>query len=308
MWTYTSSYIMAVDDVLVTTNVSVMTRTNQSISFGPLPDRHYLDAPFPISASASSGLPVSFALVSGPAILSGSTNTNTVTLTGAGTVTIQAFQPGNTNYNPAQTNQSFNVYPASDGTVFRDTFAHAGTLSPWVAQLGTWAVTTNYLLQGTNAASGYSYAYVAGNWTNYTLEGQIQFSSTNGYGGGLGGCLQTASGAHYGAWVYPEGSPGGSNVLRLVKFQDWTDFSYTNVIGATMAQASLPSVGTNWHTLKLAFQTNQISVYYDGSLYINTTDVEAQPYLYGGISADMYTDSTPYVMSVSNVTVKLIGR
>lgn len=69
----------------------------QTITFGALADKTFGDAAFAVSATASSGLPVSFSIVSGPATVSGSK----VTLTGAGTVTVSANQAGNANYNPA---------------------------------------------------------------------------------------------------------------------------------------------------------------------------------------------------------------
>ena len=50
-------------------------------------------------------------------------------------------------------------------------------------------------------------------------------------------------------------------------------------------------MGTNWHTLKLAFHGNRIAVYFDGTQVISVTDTEAQPYLSGGISVDMWTDA-----------------
>ncbi|MDX1907802.1 MAG: PKD domain-containing protein [Bacteroidia bacterium] len=79
---------------------------NQSITFGPLGDKLDTDAPFTVSATASSGLPVSFSIVSGPATISG----NTITLTGAGTVTVRASQAGNAGYNAApDVDQSFEV-------------------------------------------------------------------------------------------------------------------------------------------------------------------------------------------------------
>src|SRR5262249_11401560 len=46
-----------------------------------------------------------------------------------------------------------------------------------------------------------------------------------------------------------------------------------------------------------------ITVFWDGVQVINFTDTEAQPYLAGGVSLDMWTDTTPYVMSVDDVTV-----
>jgi MBG domain (YGX type) len=69
----------------------------QSINFpnaGPLT---YGVGSVTLTATATSGLPVSLALVSGPATLSGST----LTITGVGSVKVQATQSGNTNYSAA---------------------------------------------------------------------------------------------------------------------------------------------------------------------------------------------------------------
>jgi hypothetical protein len=80
---------------------------NQFITFAPLPDKSAGDAPFAISATSSSGLPVYLNVLSGPASLD--TN-NVLTLLGGGTVNLVAWQPGNSNYNAATpVLQSFNV-------------------------------------------------------------------------------------------------------------------------------------------------------------------------------------------------------
>lgn len=63
---------------------------SQTITFASLPDRTLGDPPVLLSATATSGLPVSFA-VSGPARLVG----NQLTLTGAGVVSVTAVQGGN---------------------------------------------------------------------------------------------------------------------------------------------------------------------------------------------------------------------
>jgi hypothetical protein len=82
----------------------------QSIDFASPADRTYGDAPFTLSASASSFLPVGFHILSGPAQLSG----NTLTITGAGTVVVEATQAGDSTYVPATpVDQSFTVNPAS---------------------------------------------------------------------------------------------------------------------------------------------------------------------------------------------------
>jgi len=87
--------------------VTLNTKTNQTVTFNPIPTHTYGDAPFTLSATASSGLPVTFTIASGPATVSGST----LTIAGAGTVIVDATQAGNANYNPAIAEQSFTVNP-----------------------------------------------------------------------------------------------------------------------------------------------------------------------------------------------------
>jgi len=82
---------------------------NQFIMLGSLGNKTYGDAPFHMSAAASSGLPVSFTILSGPATLSG----DLITITGSGTVSIRAEQAGDSNWNAATPmDQTFNVAKA----------------------------------------------------------------------------------------------------------------------------------------------------------------------------------------------------
>jgi hypothetical protein len=66
----------------------------QAITFAAIPNHVYGNAPFTLAASASSTLPVSFNIVSGPATVAG----NTLTILGSGVVTVQANQAGNGSY------------------------------------------------------------------------------------------------------------------------------------------------------------------------------------------------------------------
>ncbi|MCB0807285.1 MAG: T9SS type A sorting domain-containing protein, partial [Bacteroidales bacterium] len=71
----------------------------QAISFAQIENHLTTDAPFDLEATATSGLTVEFAVISGPATVDG----NTVTLTGnAGEVLIEATQPGNGTFDPAE--------------------------------------------------------------------------------------------------------------------------------------------------------------------------------------------------------------
>jgi hypothetical protein len=73
-------------------------RSNQTITFTPVPAKTFGDAAFNVSATASSGLPITtYSILSGPATISD----NTVTITGAGTINVKAFQQGNNAFNEA---------------------------------------------------------------------------------------------------------------------------------------------------------------------------------------------------------------
>ncbi len=221
----------------------------------------------------------------------------------AGTASVTVFNPapggGTSN---AQTFTINNI----NTSFFSDNFTRpAGTtdpLSPWVSSLGTWTVAGG-VMQGSGSISQYSYAHIPGSsqWTDYVVQGRIQLPAGS-FGGGIGGRVDPATGAHYGAWVYPAGSPGGSNVLKLWKFRSWTDIG----AGVPMQQISLPKVGTGWHTLQMNFIGSRILVYYDGTLRMDVTDTNYDsraPYLSGGISADWWTGSLPYTITVDDISV-----
>lgn len=160
------------------------------------------------------------------------------------------------------------ITSAIGSPLFTDDFTRAanpGVLAPWSVFQGTWAV-TNGVLRGASPLSAYGNAYIGTNWTNYAYEARVQLPAGS-YSGGIGGRLAVASGTHYAARIFPEGSAGGSSLLKLMKFTGWSSWS-----GTPMQQVSLPSVGTNFHTLKLGFVGNRILVSYDGTLYIDVVD------------------------------------
>ncbi len=93
----------------VSVSINVL-KASQTVSFDPVGSKTFGDAPFTVSATASSGLSVEFSIVSGPATISG----NSITITGASSVTVRASQPGNNNYNAAQSvDQTFVVAKAT---------------------------------------------------------------------------------------------------------------------------------------------------------------------------------------------------
>jgi uncharacterized repeat protein (TIGR01451 family) len=89
---------------------------SQTINFGALPNQTLGAAPFTVSATATSNLPVSFnSQTASICTVSGST----VALIAGGTCTIQAMQAGSTSYTAApNVNQSFTVYLQSQTITF----------------------------------------------------------------------------------------------------------------------------------------------------------------------------------------------
>ncbi len=145
-------------------NVLTIAKASQTITFGPLPSKTTTDPPFAVNATASSGLPVSFA-ASGQCTVSG----NTVAITAAGSCTITASQAGNSNYNAAASvPQTFTITSTSGGGASPD-----GTTVPPASQIvdnqGTvWTIGSGQaiLRNGVQAAGGLGSEIL---WTNATI-------------------------------------------------------------------------------------------------------------------------------------------
>jgi uncharacterized protein YjiK len=96
-----------------TATITILDAPTQTISFDPPANKTFGEAPFAVSASASSGLPVALK-ASGNCTVNGAT----VTLTGAGTCTLTASQAGDANFNPApDVTRTFSIARAETTTV-----------------------------------------------------------------------------------------------------------------------------------------------------------------------------------------------
>ncbi|WP_177181218.1 FG-GAP-like repeat-containing protein [Parapedobacter koreensis] len=154
-------------------NVTTL-KTDQTITIGtPIADKTYGDPDFDISdvATASSGLPVVYSIVSGPATISN----NIITITGAGTVTLAADQPGNNEFNAAPqhttgfiVNKATATLALSNLTQTYDGTAKAVTVTTTPTGLGS-SVTVTYDGSATAPTDAGTYAVVAGlDNPNYT--------------------------------------------------------------------------------------------------------------------------------------------
>jgi hypothetical protein len=177
-------------DQSLTANYPTLTQTQQpqTISFSNPGTQTYGGMPITLTATASSGLPVSYSVVSGPAMVS----SNVLSIQGAGSVTVEADQAGNSEWLPAPPVQNaFAVNPATltvtadnktategDGLpTFTATYSgfvngdNQGVLSgapnfstdaPSGPPVGTWNI---FVTQGTLAATNYVFTFVNGTLT-----------------------------------------------------------------------------------------------------------------------------------------------
>jgi hypothetical protein len=167
--------------------LTVLKAGGQAIIFDPLADKTYGDAPVTVHATASSGLPVSFA-VSGPCTLSDTT----VTITGVGTCSVTASQAGDGNWPAAESvtrtfaiapalltvtaNDASRVFGAANPT-FTDTITgfvngETGSVVSGSASLSTAATATSPVgayditaAKGTLSAANYTFAFAKGTLT-----------------------------------------------------------------------------------------------------------------------------------------------
>jgi hypothetical protein len=88
-------------------SLALISPVNQTITFGPIANKTYGDAAFDITATASSGLEISFA-ATGPCAVA----ETTVHLLGAGSCSITPSQPGSDYYNAApDVTRAFTIAP-----------------------------------------------------------------------------------------------------------------------------------------------------------------------------------------------------
>jgi hypothetical protein len=78
-----------------------VTKVAQTITFATLANRSLAQSPFTVSATASSGLPVTFTTSTPTICTAGGANGATITLVKTGTCTVRANQPGDTIYGAA---------------------------------------------------------------------------------------------------------------------------------------------------------------------------------------------------------------
>ncbi len=150
-----ANHLMGIDDVSIVAN----TKLDQTINFSQTPDKTYGDAPYTLSATATSGLPVSYSSDNANvASISGST----LTFNGPGTATIIASQSGNAFYNAAPINyHTISVYPSKPLVKAATGASQTGFTANWDASNGNTDATTEYDIQYTTDKTFVDYDFIS---------------------------------------------------------------------------------------------------------------------------------------------------
>lgn len=227
----------------------------QSLVFTPPSKLYVAESPFVLSASSSSGLPSSFTLISGPAIVSG----NVLTLTGSGVVKVRVSQPGNGEFLAATPVERTITVSANPTTLTLTNLSQTYTGTPReITILGatgqvdvTYKVGASYVSTAPTNAGSYPVKAVAGGATKtgtlvitkaplfVTPEDQRKFASQVNpvlgfsYSGFLGSdnatnsvgkapVIATTATATSAGGLYPITASGGSSANYLFVYQKGT--------------------------------------------------------------------------------------
>jgi DNA/RNA endonuclease G (NUC1) len=250
-----------------------ITKADQAISFGSLPSMFANDAPFTLSGTTSSGLTVTYTSSNeAVATVSG----NVITLVAAGTTTITASQPGDTNYNAATpVGQALTVSAAQSlvaGWDFQTTgnggtavAASPATPKVYTANLGTGTI----YLDGSNGSSDWFVPASGATNTELNAFGGTDINATRGLSTLTGtpaalALVGGASNAGNGKRVVFKFSMTGRANLAVSYAIQRTSTGFTNQVweyssdGQNWSSLATVSSGTTAGTIASAFATSGV--------------------------------------------------
>jgi hypothetical protein len=156
----------------MTTSFNVAQGSNTIAAFATIPNKTFGTAPFTLTVpKASSKLPVTLSVLSGPATI----RNNTVTINGVGTVILAANQSGNANYSAApEVTTSFVVSQAGQTITFAKPAAQSyGSPSFSLAATASSGLLVTYSTSSTNIA-------ISGNVVTILAAGTASITANQG--------------------------------------------------------------------------------------------------------------------------------
>lgn len=266
-----------------------VTPGNQTITFPSPGNQTYGVALITLTATASSGLPVSYSILSGPAMVS----SNLLTLTGAGSVTIQASQPGNANWNPATpVSQTISVAAKTiTGSFTANNKAYDGTTNASIANLSLSGVinSDNVGLSAVAAAFGNKNV---GNGKMVIASG-LSLTGTNAGNYVLASAFATNTANISAATLTVTANNtnrtyGGANPVFTASYSGFVNGEGTNVLsgGPTMSTAADTNSAPGTYTIQISAgtlsSTNYNFTFMSGILFVDSLPPTLTIQLIGG--------------------------
>jgi len=295
------------DDSSTSDTVHVDLASTQTISFTAPTTVVYGASPITLSATATSGLPVTFSLVSGPATLTG----NALNFTGAGSVLVQADQAGNGIYGAADpVQQTILVTPAPLS------ISVASASVPYGTALPTFTSTLTGLVNGDETADAHAsvHSLAARPALKGTVDGGgidliVTYSTTANASApysnvGTYPIKATLSGAAAGNYTITTNTPGTLTINKVALTVTSADASgpygsaLPTLTGTVTGTVNGDTVGT---TLAVSYSTTASSTapFSNAGTYPITASVS-------GASAANYTvTNTPATLTINKVSLSI---
>ncbi|GAC1417559.1 MAG: hypothetical protein NVSMB62_08390 [Acidobacteriaceae bacterium] len=182
--------------------------TAPTLSFNSIANQAFGTAPFTVSASSNSQGAITYSVLSGPATLSGST----VTLTGAGSVTLLASQAANAGYSAATASTSFTVSGTAPSLSFNAVANQTFGAAPFAV-----SATSNSTGAITYTVSS-GPATISGNSVTLTGSGTVVLQASQAAAGGFTSATTNTSFSVAGATPALSFSPVGNQIMGAVPF------------------------------------------------------------------------------------------
>ena len=288
-------------------------QASQSITFGSITDKTFGDPDVTLSATATSGLPVSFT-ATGNCSMNGS---NSVSLTGAGSCSVTASQAGNTNFAAATpVQQSFQIGKASVTLALSNLAAtYDGTPKPATVTTtpsGITGVSVTYDGSATAPTNAGSYAVIASltntNYTATSVSGTLAIARATPTFSNLSapavtyqassatitGTLKAGTNAAAGSVNVVVAGPGAA--LTTSAAIDATTGSFT----ATLDPSTLPAKLAGYDVTLSAPQTQNFAAASDNSLKL-VVNKGSQTITFGALGGKSYGDA-PFTVSATTTS------
>jgi hypothetical protein len=268
------------------TTTLTVNKANQTITFAALTDKIYGDADFAVSATATSGLAVTFtAAATDKCTVTGTT----VHITGAGSCTITAAQIGDGNYNPATAaptsaiTRTFTIAPkaltvtannatktygqvatfaatdfTSSGLVGTETIGSVTLTSTGVAATATvsgspYPIVPSAATGGTFNAANYTISYTSGSLTVTAKTLAVTASNRNK----MYGDAETFAGTEF---TTPAGALINGDVINSVTLASPGAAATATVAGSPYAITASAAVGTGLGNYTISYTAGTLTV------------------------------------------------